>query len=115
MKPSEVLRAARKLIERPEQWWKDSGGDPIPKDKHCAMLAIQRSMPKTTTARMRILFDESRDYVRRGAGLDSEVMVSIWNDHSRRTHPEVLAAFDRAIALAEAEESPASELERGRE
>ena len=105
MKPSEVLRAARKLIERPERLCKgeysvDINGAPLPYERRSESVAFCSAGAVIAAG---------------GDGFDSRESALV---HLRKvmgdnipkfsdahTHPEVLAAFDRAIALAEAEES----------
>lgn len=102
----EILRAARKLIERPDAWIqgkyaRNQAGDPVnPNDpdacKFCGNGAIIRARGSV---------------ILRSAGfaafaLDRAIGASFipWQDAPGRTHDEVLHAFDRAIALAEKEE-----------
>lgn len=42
-------------------------------------------------------------YLVQGSGNEHEDSITSWNDDPNRTKEEVLAAFDRAIALAEVE------------
>lgn len=110
MKPSEVLRAARKLIERPENWCKQHRIVDLPGGQfaYCVLGAIEHAPGGG-------VLDQSPWHAKNWfARAIHSPSIGEWNDVSRRNHPEVLAAFDRAIALAEAEESPASELEWGR-
>jgi hypothetical protein len=102
--PAAILRAARRLIEEPERWTKgaaarDSAGKRVESGDTsaqcwCAYGAIGRATGYRVSdwdARM----------------LLSEVVggcISMWNDAPWRTHVEVLAAFDAAIALAKGEE-----------
>lgn len=109
MKPSEVLRAARKLIERPENWTRgadarDVDGTPV----WAAHGDVEPVCWCSTGALMRVT--ETGPEYHSGRGFLEQVIspwrfIPQWNDAGNRTHPEVLAAFDRAIALAEAEES----------
>lgn len=85
-----ILIEARKLIESPKHWCQGKlhyGG------AHCSIGAIDR--------------------VTHGAYFGSPAIValvtaigfpliSVWNDHPRRKHSEVLAAFDKAIAAERA-------------
>lgn len=109
MKPSIILRNARKLVEAPSRWWQDTpSGTQIPRDKHCAMLAISRTVRRVASGALSRraemdLFESSRDYLTRAIPLSLENFVSVWNDARERQHSEVVAAFDRAIALAESE------------
>ena len=121
MTPADVLRAARERISTPERWTKgvyaiDSDGCAVDTSDRracawCALGALAASLPcrDPDILGMRTpLFDEARALlsagVPRNAGVRScHWSVSFWNDAPGRTHAEVLATFDRAIALAEAE------------
>lgn len=100
MKASEVLRKAKGVLE--DRGWcqkafsaADGGDCPV-----CAWGAINVARAGAPDAWMgsasaRLFFEDAVD----GEGIAS------WNDHRGRSRGEVIAAFDRAIALAEAEES----------
>lgn len=95
MSASAVLRAARKLIETRERW--AHGPAELNGGRHCSVTAI--------CFQGRLTEDESWRLLRRAiSGTDYDPTISVWNDAPERTHEEVLAAFDRAIELAEAEE-----------
>lgn len=104
--PSDVLRIARAKIDTPDKWWGGAGMSLGQEKNHCARTAIS-SEEKCL---------ETRPEVQRALELFCQVLgtdpnrpgqVYRWNDAPERTHAEVLAAFDRAIALAEQEESHA--------
>lgn len=97
VKTSEILRAARGLIETPDRWWT---GDSSTCRGECALTAIDRVCGGSyetgepaigSLARVIGVADPCADIPR-------------WNDAEGRTHAEVLAAFDTAIAYAEAAE-----------
>lgn len=100
----EVLRAARKLIEREEDWKQEGGYDPD--GPWCAVTAtgvpFDGVITPTRTAAVGTL-------QRLAGGL-----VSRFND--THTHAEVLDLFDRAIAIEEEQDygeplpSPARQL-----
>lgn len=123
MKPSEVLRAARELISVPERWTQGSMGRTAdgaiysPLDNtdferfikleavcFCAMGAVfhcasdelhgESSVKQLAAA----IHDDADEELFRD-------VVADFNDSIRTTHDKVLAAFDRAIALAEQSES----------
>lgn len=112
MKPVDILRKARKLIEKPEQWTQKAfarTADGAPCDEHatvavsfCVVGALRRAIGQQHQ------YGEQWDkYIAAREFVHAAVMVgqfSEWNDKPSRTHPEVLAAFDKAIALAEAEQ-----------
>lgn len=99
-RPSEILRAARKHISDPAMWvkWNFSAhgisgalkGEPC-----CAWGAIKwaNQNDKEDT-------DPGTDYLEDALGND---YIEDFNDHPDTTHADVLAAFDRAIAAAEAD------------
>ncbi len=108
MTPAEVLRAARKLIERPEAWTqgvhaKDQTGCEVLSAAKtavcfCAAGAINRIVREcqATTDDLYGLYAITHNFLI-GAMGDS---VGGFNDS--HTHAEVLAAFDRAIDAADA-------------
>jgi hypothetical protein len=97
MNEVDVLRAAKALMDTPEKWWRG------PKIGHptrgtCPVLAIDAASndrglaPKETFAR--------------AVGLDHvwpTDSIAKWNDDPKRTHAEVMEAFDRAIERAAVE------------
>jgi hypothetical protein len=99
MTPVEVLRAARAKIE---QGWTQhafarNGIEPVPSRSvtatcWCAIGAITAANGSSSSS--------SEVFLERAVGTDD---VPAWNDAPGRTQAEVLAAFDRAIALAEAQ------------
>lgn len=113
MTPAEVLRAARERISTPERWTRDAfARDPEgwaidPKHERacawCTLGAICSVLPGTDPDPgdgRGPLFDAARALLARAIGRE---LVAWWNDNPVRTHAEVLAAFDRAIELDEAE------------
>ena len=103
MKTSEVLRAARAKIEAPERWTKHT----------FAKTADGRAAPSISTDAVCWCGYGAINYVGWGlkhilmdAGFAINAAVGgyfpDWQDAPERTHAEVLAAFDRAIAEREA-------------
>lgn len=88
---ADVLRAAKALIDMEEKWIKGIMRDG---DARCAVGAILLAAPTmggyVATAKMFAL----------AAGAEPG-RIAFWNDAPERTHAEVMAAFDRAIQLAE--------------
>lgn len=85
--PKQVLIAARKLIEKPENWtnkFPKICGYPT-----CVGFAIERSSSGMSLGN----FTEALGFATVGCLVD-------WNDDPKRTHAEVLAAFDKAIEAA---------------
>lgn len=98
---SQVLREAKALIGAPNKWF----GPPEWSYSHqgagglCAGLAIAEAEGMTGQ------FDcPTNVFFRNTVG---SPCVATWNNKPGRTHAEVMEAFDRAIALAEADEAPA--------
>lgn len=100
MTPKEILIAARAKIEAPERWTqgayaKDVDGQQAdPCGKRAICWCIYGAVMATTDG----------DYHKEHSAtvLIGEIVNNIarWNDAPTRTHAEVLAAFDRAIAAA---------------
>lgn len=87
---ADVLRRARALIDSPEKWCK--GAMRTEDGRRCIFGAID-------DAAGRLAIDESHLFSR-ATGIRN---IAEWNNAPERTHAEVLAAFDRAIALAESD------------
>lgn len=110
MKPSEVLRAAREKIATPEKWTrgveaKNACGDGVSAFSHSAVgFCIIGALSLITST----YGDEQHDYcaatryLRLGIG-EPVHSLSLWNDAPERTHVDVIDAFTKAIAIAEAE------------
>ena len=107
------LRAARKLIEKPEHWTKgafqrDISGYPVTTERaevvsRCAYGAIIDACLAANSAYSddeRIIRSLLMDSVKRHLPIDDPSYLGIarWNDEPSRTHAEVVLAFDRAIA-----------------
>ena len=89
MTTKEILIEARKRIERPECWTQHRFQDG---DAYCmsgAFFACHAAGPGA--------IGEALGHLHAIVGGRS---VASWNDDPRRTHAEVLAAFDRAIESA---------------
>ena len=97
---ADLLRRARARIERPEAWAAgeyclDAGDKPCRYGeaiRFCAIGAIEADREPFKIV--------ARELLSRAAGVRKH-LLAVWNDAEGRTHAEVLAAFDRAIALAE--------------
>lgn len=96
MRPVEVLRAARELLSEPERWTKGLFCRVVDGWHCCCVMGAFVAVCPTDIAFHCSLF-------RRAAGVPDEMPLSEWNDAPERTHAEVLAAFDKAIELAEQE------------
>lgn len=89
-----VLIAARKMIENPENWGKGLERE-RGLGRHCAEVAIDRARYGSREAKLAL--------VKAITGAESDAVgcnIIYWNDAPDRTHAEVLAAFDRAIAAS---------------
>lgn len=99
----EILIAARELISVPERWTKgamarDARGNSVPvgskvANQFCSKGAVLHSCNRAGGG-----YFEAIRYL----GLAMHDLVARWQDEHE--HPEVLAAFDRAIELARQEE-----------
>ena len=92
---SQVLRAARALIGTPDKWWK--GGANGAGVSKCSAQAIYHQ-PGYDFDSLNFLS------VAIGGKPGCYAHIFDWNDAPERTHADVMAAFDRAIALAEKDE-----------
>lgn len=86
-----ALRRARDLIEEPRHWRKRSYGAWPWSRSWCGIGALRKVALGTLEydPAYRILNSVAPPY------------FSVWNDAPERTHADVMAAFDRAIDLAE--------------
>jgi hypothetical protein len=86
----EALKAARAMIER--RWCPQGGSDE--QGGVCALVAVIRQYPRPGQK-----YEPTMRFLREA--LDWKCIPE-WNDTPGRTQAEVVAAFDRAIALARA-------------
>lgn len=106
MSAVETLRKARELLTPEGAWGRGKmGADRFgaPADLYgpntvcwCVLGALYRAEGKDERQ------DEARPWLLKVLG--GAQSLALWNDAPERTHAEVLAAFDRAIALAGAGE-----------
>lgn len=91
---ADILRDARAIVAA--GWCQFKAGRDG--DRRCVYTAIADSCMRTGAARLPAI-----ETFRRAIGADSSDFFAEvkWNDVLGRTHAEVLAAFDAAIALAE--------------
>lgn len=97
----EVLRTAKRLLADPTHWGQGSCGSnktaDLPAGTNCVMTAIRAAG---------IGLDLPRRKATNAFGAvttGSRFGITLWNDDKKRTHADVMAAFDRAIAKAEAQ------------
>ena len=86
----EVLVKARNIIDR-RGWWDGTG-------KSCYGECVITAIVKSERSRSQVVRDRFAEAAGSGARAD---FLDIWNDAEGRTKDEVLAAFDRAIAVEE--------------
>lgn len=101
MTPSENLKAVRHLVRTPDRWVKHiyklegSGIWPFRKPaRYCILGALREVAPEHEWA-------PTAAFLRKVMGTHP----SVWQDIDERTHPELIAALDSAIELAERAES----------
>lgn len=90
-----VLIKARALIADPAKWGKGPRGRHYtrrPLDTCCAAEAIEDCEPANYSNRVTA--------IRALQKATGHPTIWVWNDAAERTHAEVLAAFDKAIASA---------------
>ena len=104
--PAVILRAARGYIAEPERWTKGRlARYPAPdRVARCAIGAVFAAAC-THEGGFGSAAHEAADAL---LGVVGGTCISTWNDAPERTHAEVLEAFDRAIAAAEAAEPVSS-------
>lgn len=98
MDTREVLIAARKRLELPENWV--GAGRPAEHGQICVTTAITPNLKPIEWQPILRLFIDCNGI--EGDGVLGPIWD--WNDAPERTHAEVLAAFDRAIAACSVEE-----------
>jgi hypothetical protein len=86
----DILKAARAKIADPKDWGKGRRRESRPLHTCCAAEAIEEVSLD--------LLERERAFraLKNAAGIDADIIG--WNDHLERTHSEVRAAFDLAIA-----------------
>ena len=101
METVEVLRRAKALIDSPEKWWKKVEQQPAAEGSNCALTALIQ------VAWQRGAHHSAEDALGEVLGMnDPSHDIPVWNDAPERTHAEVMAAFDKAIAAEEAKAQP---------
>lgn len=102
---AKVLRDARELISHPARWTKGVNSRSLPGygfTAFCSVGAIGESLDKSNR-HLEEIANHISMLLARAANLSGLPMFAIpkWNDAPGRTHAEVIAAFNRAIHLAE--------------
>jgi len=115
MKPSEILIEARKLIDTPDKWTKgsyatDGQGKQVPSYSgqaqcFCTLGAFFHASasfsekPFVQTSEHEMMERQARRALGNAINPNEQtVLFADWNDAPERTHVEVLAAYDGAIA-----------------
>jgi len=120
MKPSEILIAARALVDTPDKWTKgsyakDGQGRQVPSYSEQAQCfctlgaffhasASFHEKPFIQTPEHELMERQARRAL--GNAINPKalfILFADWNDAPERTHAEVLAAYDKAIAALVAE------------
>lgn len=102
MNTKEILIAARQLVEKPERWTqgvfaRDLNGRPVDLlGPHAKCFCISGAVGRVVK-RDHAKWDQILELLAKTARRRNIVR---FNDANKRTHAEVLAAFDRAIAAA---------------
>lgn len=106
MTPLIILKKARRLLSKPERWAKghsayDAYGGHVnitakTAVKFCAVGAIVKSAGEEW-------FNIHAMWLSNYLSIMLGQSIVVWNDHPRRTHAQVLRAFDKAIAKLEAQ------------
>ena len=104
-----ILKRARKRLASPDAWTKDwearhFDGEPVSYDDPgascwCAAGAIAKAAPSVKARHAAF------EVLAMALGFSVPIRIVKWNNAKCRTHDDVLAAFDRAIALAEGRHS----------
>jgi hypothetical protein len=102
---AEILRAARALIEKPEAWVQKQYRAYA--DEKCEVVTgycLVGALTRGEVIGPRCLGSDDEFWRAYECVADqSRVTPEVWNDAPGRTHAEVLALLDRAIAAAEAQ------------
>jgi hypothetical protein len=96
---ADKLREARNMLRKDGAWIQGSFSDRC--GGHCAAGAILEVLGNDEGDARHAVFDALFRAIPR---VNSSTALWVWNDRQRRTQAEVLAAFDKAIELAEAEQ-----------
>ena len=89
----DILKAGRAKITNPKDWGKGPRPERLRFESCCAAEAIEELDHSFDREYSRAILA-----LRNAAGLDNNFGIPKWNDAPERTHAEVLAAFDLAIA-----------------
>lgn len=99
MKASEILRAAKALIADPIHWAnRCPSKEEQQKGLHCSVTALCEAEGHNR------YLPEVDKYIFQGFGMEVYTYLGLGSKQDHMTHEQVMACWDKAIALAEAEE-----------
>lgn len=93
----EILIAARKLIEKPENWGRLARRYRNNPHSCCVSESLEQVCAGPRGFNTSLFLFAARTFAK---AADTPGPITDWNDAPGRTHAEVLAAFDRAIEAA---------------
>lgn len=93
MEALDILKSARERIAKAEHWGKGLRAVDRPLGTCCAAEAIEESDMPCSDGRV-----PAYRALLHAAGPPDDVRITEWNDAPERTHAEVIAAFNLAIA-----------------
>jgi len=97
---TEILKAARQLIEKREDWWDGSGGlSAQPAGTVCVMQALAKASHEIKRADYPTAWEECYELLNALTPTLRRHGLATYND--THSHEDVLALFDRAIAATE--------------
>lgn len=116
MSVSQTLEKAKSLIDAPEKWTQGAwargakGGRVTFYHSEAACFCAQGAIMKAAYYHQvdgpMPSINKAKDALLSAINLNAnEISIHEWNDSLYRTHEEVMEAFDKAIALAKAEEN----------
>jgi hypothetical protein len=101
MKLSEILRAGKQRIET--LGWCQGDEDAFA-DGNAKGCCAATALPMGSTQISFGLAMTALDFLKQANGIDANTPLARWNDAPERTIEDVYAAYDKAIAAAEAQE-----------
>ncbi len=93
-----VLTCAKEVLSKPSVWWQQGTAS---RGTMCVSMAIGYVVVDSD----RYLSLAAHAVFAQAIGLKNTSMIPIWNDAKERTHADVMAAFDKAIALASGQDN----------
>ena len=104
MKISEILRAGKVNIEKFGWCQGDELAIHGPDSGPCCAATALTRVPITWAWDGKFPGNEAINLLKQAAGVSTAISIATWNDAPERTLAEVLAAYDKAIVAAEAQE-----------